>query len=152
MTEKLNIVQSTTEPDKRNIWLKDNELKKFGAKGWSTIGGSNSSGGDTDKQSIIIPVDMDTHEIIIDNKRFSYTTDNAYFKMSVVSEELFDILCNRLFGKTINVYISIVSNNINMSTNILTSWLIINNNDYNEHSIYFDFISQSNIGYINIIK
>lgn len=39
MTEKLNIVQSTTEPDKRNIWLKDNELKKFGAKGWSTIGG-----------------------------------------------------------------------------------------------------------------
>ena len=46
MTEKLNIVQSTTEPDKRNIWLKDNELKKFGAKGWSTIGGSNA-GGDT---------------------------------------------------------------------------------------------------------
>lgn len=43
MTEKLNIVQSTTEPDKRNIWLKDNELKKFGAKGWSTIGGK---GGD----------------------------------------------------------------------------------------------------------
>ena len=39
MTEKLNIVQSTTEPDNRNTWLKDNELKKFGAKGWSTIGG-----------------------------------------------------------------------------------------------------------------
>lgn len=39
MVEKLNIVQSTTEPDKRNIWLKDGELKKFGAKGWSTIGG-----------------------------------------------------------------------------------------------------------------
>lgn len=39
MVEKLNIVQSTTEPDKRNIWLKDNELKKFGAKGWSTVGG-----------------------------------------------------------------------------------------------------------------
>ena len=39
MVEKLNIVQSTTEPDKRNIWLKDGKLKKFGAKGWSTIGG-----------------------------------------------------------------------------------------------------------------
>lgn len=39
MVEKLNIVQSATEPDKRNIWLKDNELKKFGAKGWGTIGG-----------------------------------------------------------------------------------------------------------------
>ena len=47
MTEKLNIVQSTTEPDKRNIWLKDNELKKFGAKGWSTIGGRNAGGGGT---------------------------------------------------------------------------------------------------------
>lgn len=43
MAEKLNIVQSTTEPDKNNIWLKDNELKKFGAKGWSTIGGGGVS-------------------------------------------------------------------------------------------------------------
>ena len=50
MTEKLNIVQSTTEPDKRNIWLKDNELKKFGAKGWSTIGGKGGGASLDDPQ------------------------------------------------------------------------------------------------------
>lgn len=147
MTEKLNIVQSTTEPDKRNIWLKDNELKKFGAKGWSTIGGSNSSGGDTDKQSIIITVDIDTQEIIIDNKRFSYTTENSDLKMQATNEELFNLLYNHLYGKIIDVHISMISNQEgSVSTNILASWFIID--DY----IFFDFICQSDIGYINITK
>lgn len=72
MTEKLNIVQSTTEPDKRNIWLKDNELKKFGAKGWSTIGGSNTGGGgtSTDKDALYIYIDRNTKTIIFNDKVF----------------------------------------------------------------------------------
>ena len=75
MTEKLNIVQSTTEPDKRNIWLKDNELKKFGAKGWSTIGGSNtggdSGGTSTDKDALDIYINIDNNMLTVNDKQFN---------------------------------------------------------------------------------
>ena len=41
MAERLNIVQSSTEPNKRDIWLKDGKFKKFGPKGWKNVGGDS---------------------------------------------------------------------------------------------------------------
>jgi hypothetical protein len=41
MAERLNIVQSSTEPNKRDIWLKNGKFKKFGSKGWEDVGGGS---------------------------------------------------------------------------------------------------------------
>lgn len=111
MTEKLNIVQSTTEPDKRNIWLKDNELKKFGAKGWSTIGGSNAGGGDgtsTDKDILYIYIDFDTHSIIVNDKTYATIRQNSDMNIVVGSEELYNILYTSLFNTYKTVYITTI--------------------------------------------
>ena len=44
-----NIIQSKTEPNKNDIWLSEEGLKKYGKKGWEPLGGgSNNSGGYTD--------------------------------------------------------------------------------------------------------
>ena len=111
MTEKLNIVQSTTEPDKRNIWLKDNELKKFGAKGWSTIGGSNTGGGgtSTDKDALTIYIDAETEHIIINDKEFipqNISTGDIIERM-IHDEELYHSLYNSLFNTNKIIYIKI---------------------------------------------
>lgn len=106
MVEKLNIVQSTTEPDKNNIWLKDNELKKFGAKGWSTIGGSNGGGGtSTDKDALDIYIDADTHSIIVNDKTYAAPTQNSDLNMYVDSKELYNMLYNSLINTYKTVYI-----------------------------------------------
>lgn len=115
MTEKLNIVQSTTEPDKRNIWLKDNELKKFGAKGWSTIGGSNTGGGggtSTDKDALYIYLDSETEYIIINDKEFlpqNNATGNIVTR-EIHNEELYYSLYNSLFNTNKVIYIKLVPN------------------------------------------
>lgn len=95
MTKKLNIVQSTTEPDKRNIWLKDNELKKFGAKGWSTIGGSNTGGGgtSTDKDALTMLVDYDTKTVTVNDKQFLISTADEGI-MKINNKELYNSLVN----------------------------------------------------------
>ena len=117
MTEKLNIVQSTTEPDKRNIWLKDNELKKFGAKGWSTIGGSNTGGGNggtsTDKDALYIYFDWDTHNIVFNNKVFTteYNTSSGYYHAIIRNKELYNTLYNSLVDTNTLVYIKTLSTN-----------------------------------------
>lgn len=117
MTEKLNIVQSTTEPDKRNIWLKDNELKKFGAKGWSTIGGSNTGGGggtSTDKDALYIYLDPETEYIIINDKEFlpqNNDTGNIIIR-NIHDEELYYSLYNSLFNTNKIIYIKLVPNDI----------------------------------------
>lgn len=41
MAERLNIVQSSIEPNKRDIWLKNGKFKKFGSKGWEDVGGDS---------------------------------------------------------------------------------------------------------------
>ena len=96
MTEKLNIVQSTTEPDKRNIWFKDNELKKFGAKGWSTIGGSNAGGGgtSTDKDALYISIDPLTHNITINDKVYIASLQGGPMgtELTITDKELYDHL------------------------------------------------------------
>lgn len=44
-----NIIQSKTEPNKNDIWLSEEGLKKYGKNGWEPLGGgSNNSGGYTD--------------------------------------------------------------------------------------------------------
>ena len=108
MTEKLNIVQSTTEPDKRNIWLKDNELKKFGAKGWSTIGGSNAGGGtSTDKDTLYIDLDYNNMTATINDKKFTMCNNGGILEIN--SKELYDILYNSLFNT--NTIVHILSTN-----------------------------------------
>lgn len=112
MTEKLNIVQSTTEPDKRNIWLKDNELKKFGAKGWSTIGGSNTGGGgtSTDKDALYIYLDFNHFNIIFNDKLFTHDINDSTSDTIVINnKELYNTLYNSLF-KT-NTIVHILSSN-----------------------------------------
>lgn len=114
MTEKLNIVQSATEPDKRNIWLKDNELKKFGAKGWSTIGGSNAEGGtSTDKDALYIYFDWDTYNIIINDKIFTteHDTSSGFFNITIRNKELYNTLYNSLVGTNTIIYIKTLSTN-----------------------------------------
>lgn len=112
MTEKLNIVQSATEPDKRNIWLKDNELKKFGAKGWSTIGGSNTGGGgtSTDKDALYIYVDLDTNSIIFNDKVFvSDNTEDA--TIIIHDKELYNILYSSLVNNNVLLCLKSISTN-----------------------------------------
>lgn len=108
MTEKLNIVQSTTEPDKRNIWLKDNELKKFGAKGWSTIGGSNTGGGNggtsTDKDALDIYIDMDNNILTVNDKQFNMGNIGRG-ATEIANKELYDILYNSLINTYRPVFI-----------------------------------------------
>lgn len=112
MTEKLNIVQSTTEPDKRNIWLKDNELKKFGAKGWSTIGGSNAGGGgtSTDKDALTILVDRDTQTVTVNDKQFLISSDSEGV-IRINNKELY----NFLFNINIPVFIKAFSNSLQIA-------------------------------------
>lgn len=113
MTEKLNIVQSTTEPDKRNIWLKDNELKKFGAKGWSTIGGSNTGGGgtSTDKEALYIYLDVVDNAIIVNNKKvFVSNLSNGSIKVN--NKEIYDMLYNSLIDAGKSVFIKTLPNDI----------------------------------------
>lgn len=45
-----NIIQSKTEPNKNDIWLSEEGLKKYGKNGWEPLGGgsNNSGGGYTD--------------------------------------------------------------------------------------------------------
>lgn len=109
MTEKLNIVQSTTEPDKRNIWLKDNELKKFGAKGWSTIGGSNAEGGggtSTDKDDLYIYIDFNHFNITFNDKLFTPDINDSTETNTVINnKELYNTLYNSLFNTTTIVHI-----------------------------------------------
>lgn len=109
MTEKLNIVQSTTEPDKRNIWLKDNELKKFGAKGWSTIGGSNAGGGDgtsTDKDALYIYFDFNYFNVTFNDKIFTPDINDSTETNAVINnKELYNTLYNSLFNTTTIVHI-----------------------------------------------
>lgn len=114
MTEKLNIVQSTTEPDKRNIWLKDNELKKFGAKGWSTIGGSNAGGGggtSTDKDALNIYIDMSTYNITINDKVYIVSIESSsVLALTITDKELYDTLYNFLYNTNRNIYIKSLPN------------------------------------------
>ena len=117
MTEKLNIVQSTTEPDKRNIWLKDNELKKFGAKGWSTIGGSNNGGGtSTDKDALYIYIDLETGHIIINDKEFlpKNSTEGDHVIRRIHDEELYHLLYNSLFNTNKIIYVKLTPNDYNV--------------------------------------
>ena len=107
MTEKLNIVQSTTEPDKRNIWLKDNELKKFGAKGWSTIGGSNNGGNggtSTDKDALDIYINIDNNILTVNDKQFNMG-NIASGSTEIANKELYDILYNSLINTYRPVFI-----------------------------------------------
>lgn len=109
MTEKLNIVQSTTEPDKRNIWLKDNELKKFGAKGWSTIGGSNTGGGgtSTDKDALYMYLDFDTNNIMINDKVYVTTQGGSELAaiLTIHDKKLYDMLYNFLTNTNRTLYL-----------------------------------------------
>ena len=125
MTEKLNIVQSTTEPDKRNIWLKDNELKKFGAKGWSTIGGSNAGGGNggtsTDKDTLYIYVDLNTKSIIFNDKVFvSDNTEDA--TIIIHDKELYNILYSSLVNNNILLCLKSISTNKTQFSGV-SSWI-----------------------------
>lgn len=114
MTEKLNIVQSTTEPDKRNIWLKDNELKKFGAKGWSTIGGSNSGGGNggtsTDKDALTILVDHGTQTVTVNNKQFLISSSSEGI-IEINNKELY----NFLFNINMPIFIKAIDNDFQIA-------------------------------------
>lgn len=107
MTEKLNIVQSTTEPDKRNIWLKDNELKKFGAKGWSTIGGGGG-GTSTDKDTLYVYVDFDTPSIIVNDKTYTAISQSSEVNLYVYSKELYNMLYKSLINTYKTVYIKTI--------------------------------------------
>lgn len=41
MKSRINIVESQLEPNKKDLWLNDNSLKKFTKKGWKDITSSN---------------------------------------------------------------------------------------------------------------
>lgn len=106
MTEKLNIVQSTTEPDKRNIWLKDNELKKFGAKGWSTIGGSNDS---NSNNYLYITIDSinPTNHVFINNIEYSFQLEGI--TAIIKDEHLYNYIKDNIINKNIIVYLTIIN-------------------------------------------
>lgn len=93
MVEKLNIVQSTTEPDKNNIWLKDNELKKFGAKGWSTIGGGGVS---LDSPQVSEPSGSELVPINDNGENKVITIDNLLNKGKDVCKVILDSKTNTL--------------------------------------------------------
>lgn len=128
MTEKLNIVQSTTEPDKRNIWLKDNELKKFGAKGWSTIGGSNTGGGggtSTDKDALYIYVDVYNFNITFNDKIFTPDINDSNENITVINnKELYNTLYNSLVNT--NTIVHILSSNEEQYIHIIPSIVCYN--------------------------
>ena len=107
MVEKLNIVQSTIEPDKRNIWLKDGKLKKFGAKGWSTIGDSNAGGGtSTDKDALTIYIDTSTYNIIVNDKVYVTSQGGSdRLELTITDKELYNILYNSLINTYRTVYL-----------------------------------------------
>ena len=112
MTEKLNIVQSTTEPDKRNIWLKDNELKKFGTKGWSTIGGKGGGNAGGGIDTFEIEVDFENNCIIFNDKSFNgnYSSSSIGDVIHIYSIELYNILKNNLINTYKPVFIKSSSN------------------------------------------
>lgn len=99
MVEKLNIVQSATEPDKNNIWLKDGELKKFGAKGWSTIGGSNTGEGINTFKIIVDAYNKDCPSIIVDGETFSTIIEDASDPKLLI----FKVRSRKLFAKLYDV-------------------------------------------------
>lgn len=133
MTEKLNIVQSTTEPDKRNIWLKDNELKKFGAKGWSTIGGGGG-GTSTDKDALYIYVDFNHFNITFNNKTFTPDiNDSSETNIVINNKELYNTLYNSLVNtntivhilSTTKPYMHLISTMITCANDEVTFLMII---------------------------
>lgn len=144
MTEKLNIVQSTTEPDKRNIWLKDNELKKFGAKGWSTIGGSNSSDNNNDNK-IYVYADTFQHKILINGVEYeaSFFTDRDYF-FYIKNETLYNYI-NNCFNKNYYVYVTIIMDMNDSKGSFKGLYPLVHiemeNDDFFDINIYFDYYS-----------
>lgn len=42
--EKLDVIKSSQEPNKRNLWLDGDELKYYSSKGWITISSKNGGG------------------------------------------------------------------------------------------------------------
>lgn len=112
MAEKLNIVQSATEPDKNNIWLKDNELKKFGAKGWSTIG---ISGGNVCK----VIIDFNTPALVNYSEVFNAIVSRSRNTCFVAEVKLEDsiakvpVLCAAYIGEgRIRLFLPINGNSI----------------------------------------
>ena len=45
-----NIIQLKTEPNKNDIWLSEEGLKKYGKNGWELLGGKTSSSGYDDTE------------------------------------------------------------------------------------------------------
>lgn len=114
MVEKLNIVQSTTEPDKNNIWLKDGELKKFGAKGWSTVGG-----GGINAFQITLNIGSESNpNLIVDGESFAMTIDEPDLPTyKIRSRKLFaklnDIIYNKKYFIIANVDTGVTDYNNN---------------------------------------
>lgn len=62
MKSRVNIVESQQEPNKKDLWLNNNKLKKFTSKGWEEITSGDKVGEDKDK---VLVINID--ELEIDN-------------------------------------------------------------------------------------
>ena len=62
MKSRVNIVKSSSEPDKSNLWLHNGILKNFSSSGWKSITNVDEVGKDKDKVLVI-----NKDELEIDN-------------------------------------------------------------------------------------
>lgn len=62
MKSRVNIVESQQEPNKKDLWLNNNKLKKFTSKGWEEIANGDEVGEAKDKVLVI-----NEDELVIDN-------------------------------------------------------------------------------------
>ena len=56
-----NIIQSKTEPNKNDIWLSEEGLKKYGKNGWEPLGGGGSNDSSLGNKILEIEVNVDNN-------------------------------------------------------------------------------------------
>lgn len=82
-----NIIQSKTEPNKNDIWLSEEGLKKYGKNGWEPLGGNSNNSGDS--KPVIIEIDsqdfINNGYDCNDNELQAILNYNVAFKMTNIA-------------------------------------------------------------------
>lgn len=88
-----NIIQSKTEPNKNDIWLSEEGLKKYGKNGWEPLGGgSNNSGGGNEPVIIEYPYDSNEEIAVTDEQIEAVKNGNVKIKLTVTGTTNYIIL------------------------------------------------------------
>lgn len=80
-----NIIQSKTEPNKNDIWLSEEGLKKYGKNGWEPLGGgSNNSGGSNSGGGGPVIIELDASDFNSNGYNCSDTEIQAILNYNVL--------------------------------------------------------------------